>query len=289
MKVGFLGLGNMGRGMATSLLAAGHSLTVYNRTPEKARRLEELGAQLASTPHDAALDAEVVLSMVGDDNASRDVWISTEGALQGLPKEAMVIECSTLSHEWVDELSRTVQASGHAYLDAPVTGLPDAAAAGALTLFLGGDTATIVKAEPVLSVISERQIHFGDIGAGTAYKLIVNLMGSIQILAAAEGLVVAEKAGLDPRTVADALSTGGAASPTVARVANQMVEGTFDRDVVFSTLWRLKDTLYGTEFARKMGLNSALASSTLDSFQQVADAGYSQSSESKVIDLVRKS
>jgi len=278
----------MGRGMAGCLLDAGHTVTVFNRTAARTESLIARGAKHASTPQEAAQGADAVISMVGDDTASKAVWTSGDGALDAMCAGALVLECSTLSHDWVLELFSKSRNRGLAYLDAPVTGLPTAAAGGELTLFLGGDPDVIEQAQPVLAPLCERQIRFGDVGSGTAYKLIVNLMGSIQIVAAAEGLAVAEKAGLDLNQVADALGSGGAGSPTVARLVDQMVDGRFDENVVFSTLWRLKDTRYGAEFARKMGLESELNNATQGNFQAVADGGFAPQSEAKVFDWVRK-
>ena len=129
--IAFLGLGNMGRGMATRLLAAGHSLQVYNRTVGNAEVLLRLGARGFATPRAACEGADAVFVMVSNDAASRDVWTGPEGALTAaLAPRAFAIECSTLSHAWVLELAALARGRNLRYLDAPVTGLPDAAAAG---------------------------------------------------------------------------------------------------------------------------------------------------------------
>ncbi|WP_020591473.1 NAD(P)-dependent oxidoreductase [Kiloniella laminariae] len=288
--IAFLGTGLMGSGMAACLLRAGHELRVYNRTADKAAGLVAQGAVLAHSPAEAVRGAEVIFSMVGDDAASRAIWNGPSGALAGkFQPGALAIECSTLSHDWVLELAGSVAKAGLAYLDCPVTGLPDAAANGNLTLFLGGDKETIDRALPFLEVISTDQIHFGPLGAGTAYKLIVNLMGSIQIAAAAEGLVTAERAGLDLELVAQALACGGCGSPQVARNAALMARGEHDKDVVFSTRWRQKDTDYGLRFAAKMGLDQPLGAQALAAFNAVLDDGHAASAETRVIESLRKS
>ena len=287
--IAFLGIGNMGSGMALRLLEAGHSVHAYNRTRSKVLGLVEKGAILAETPRQAAEGADAVISMVGDDLASRTVWLGNNGALSANPaKHAMMIECSTLSYDWVIELSTIVKDGNFSYLDCPVTGLPDAARAGDLTLFLGGDSQVISAAQPYLTPLATRQLHFGEIGAGTAYKLIVNLMGSIQIVALAEGLLVAEKAGLNLDLVAEALGIGGAGSPNVRRNSKQMVAADHENNIVFNAGWRLKDTKYGVEFAHKMGQEPALGEIAEEAFPRVVRAGYSHLSESKVIDILRK-
>src|ERR1700728_2898806 len=142
-RIAFIGLGKMGLGMAGRLLAAGHQLRVYNRTPEKAAPLMGAGAWLCATPGEACGSADVVISMVADDAASRAVWLGEEGVLAAMAARAgaFAIECSTLSHEWVSELSAAARSCGLRYIDAPVTGLPDNAVAGDLTLLVGADPA----------------------------------------------------------------------------------------------------------------------------------------------------
>ncbi|WP_120497410.1 NAD(P)-dependent oxidoreductase [Kiloniella sp. EL199] len=288
-RIAFLGTGLMGTGMAGQLIDAGHNVHVYNRTHERAMPLVNRGATLATSPAMAAQDADAIFVMVGDDIASKAIWMGPEGVLSAnLKPGTLAIECSTLSHDWIEELFIAAKTSGLDYLDCPVTGLPDAAANGQLTLFLGGEQSTIEKASPYLEVISSNQLYFGPVGSGTAYKLIVNLMGSIQIAAAAEGLIAAERAGLDLELVAKSLGMGGCGSPQVARNAPLMVEGQHEKDVLFSTKWRLKDTDYGLKYAHKLGLNPQIGSATLDAFQGAMDDGYSASAETKVIDALRK-
>ena len=186
-RIAFLGTGVMGVGMARRLMAAGHDLSVFNRTVEKTRPLVEQGACLAMTPRDAAEGADVVFAMVGDDEASEHVWMGAlDGALAAnLKPGTIVVECSTLSHDWVMTLSAFVQAAGHTYIDCPVTGYPHMAGKGELTLFVGAEEADLERARPFLSPLCTEIIHFGPIGNGTAYKLMVNLMGSVQNAGAA--------------------------------------------------------------------------------------------------------
>ncbi len=286
--IGFLGTGNMGAGMAARLLQAGHHVSVFNRTQSKTVALVEKGAVLANTPKQAAQGADAIIAMLGDDDASRAIWLGDEGALAAQSaKQAVVIECSTLSHSWVLELAQFVQSRGQAYLDCPVTGLPEAAATGELTLFLGGDKQTIDLAQDFLKPLSLAQIHFGDVGSATAYKLIVNLMGSIQIAAAAEGLLLAEKAGLDLNLVAKTLGTGAAGSPQVARNSKLMVEAEHDNNVLFNAALRLKDTQYGVKLADQLGQQTPLGAVAEEIFQKLIDAGFGQLAESKVSDVLR--
>ncbi len=287
-RIAFLGLGNMGTGMARRLVAAGHQVAVYNRTPARAAPLRRLGATLAATPRAAAEGAEVVFSMVGDDAASRHMWLGRDGALAArTAPRAFAVECSTISHVWLARLAARAKMCGLRFVDCPVTGLPDAAAAGRLTLFVGAAPADLKALEPVFAAIATEIVHFGPVGAGNAYKLIVNLMGSIQIAALAEGLVIAERAGLDLRQVAEALAKGGSASPQVVRNAPLMIKGGHERKVVFSGKWRLKDTLYGLAHARARGVPSAMGAGAARAFRFLVEDGVDGQNESKLIDAVR--
>ncbi|HEX6512916.1 MAG TPA: NAD(P)-dependent oxidoreductase, partial [Chloroflexota bacterium] len=224
--VAFIGLGKMGIAMASRLLAAGHRVSVYNRTAAKAHPLLERGARLASSPRDACADASAVFSMVADDAASRAIWLGAEGILTAeLARGALAIECSTLSHDWVLDLASRAAGQGLRYIDSPVTGLPAEAAAGALTMLVGAAAEDLERARLLLGAMSNRIIRFGGVGTGTAYKLIINMVGAVQIASAAEGMALAKRVGLDLATVADAVAAGQAASPQVVRNVRRIVAG----------------------------------------------------------------
>ena len=287
-KVAFIGLGAMGCGMAARLLDAGFEVTVYNRTAEKAQNLANLGAHVAVTPREAVNGAQAIFSMVSDNWASHQVWLGEDGMLKGeFEPGALVVECSTLSHSWVLELAGKTKAKGLKYIDAPVTGLPEAAAAGELVLLVGSKMDHLDEARRFLIPLCKEIMHFGEVGTGTAYKLIVNLMGAVQIAAAAEGLAMAEKAGLDPLLVVNAICSGQAASPQVARNIKRMANGQHEHDLVFSGSMRLKDAIYGVQLADKLGAGVDFGNVAAGSFQELADKGFGGLNECKVIDVMR--
>ncbi len=288
-KVAFIGLGNMGQGMARCLLDAGHELSVWNRTAGKAEALTTAGARAASSPRDAVEGAAAIFSMLGDDDASRSVWLGDNGVLGGRPAEnAFAIECSTLSYGWVGELAEAVAARGLRYLDCPVTGLPDAAAAGDLVLLAGCSETVLADAGPFLNAVSKQVFRFGPVGAGTAYKLLVNLMGAVQIAGVAEGILMAEKAGLDLEAVGQALEIGQAASPQVVRNLRRMVADDHDENIVFAGKLRLKDTAYGIDLARRLGVDAAFGETALANYSALVEGGDGDVNESKVIDAMRR-
>jgi 3-hydroxyisobutyrate dehydrogenase len=287
-RVAVVGLGNMGLGMAARLLTGGHQLSVYNRTAARAEALVRQGARLSATPKDACEGVDAVISMVADDNASRAVWLERDGILAAnLRKDAFAIECSTLSHDWVMQLARRATALGLRYIDAPVTGLPEAAAAGSLTLLVGASVADLSAARGLLGTLSERVIRFGPIGAGTAYKLIINMIGAVQIASAAEGLAIAERAGLDMAAVADAIATSQAASPQVVRNIRRMAADDHEQNIAFTSALRLKDIEYGLRFARAAGIGSPFGALAERIYRQLCELGHDRANESKVIDVCR--
>lgn len=287
--VAFIGLGNMGLGMANRLLEAGHDLRVYNRTSSKAANLERVGATRCLTPREACTDAEAVFAMTADDTSSRSVWSGPDGVLAAqLAPRAFAIECSTLSYKWVMELADAARARNLRYVDAPVTGLPDAAAAGELTLLLGADAADLESARPLLTAICNRILHFGAVGTGTAYKLIINLMGAVQIASLAEGMALAERIGLDLNAVANAISSGQAASPQVVRNARRIVADDHDRNVVFTPVLRLKDVDYCLKLAQSIGMRAPFGEVAAGQLQQLIELGYSRDNESSIIEVARR-
>jgi 3-hydroxyisobutyrate dehydrogenase len=278
----------MGSRMAARLLAAGHEVRVFNRTASKASELLARGAIHADSPREAADDADAVFSMVSDDAASRAIWLGPDGVLAArLHPAAFAIECSTLSHDWVRQLSQEATALGLRYLDAPVTGLPDDAAGGALTLLVGAEGEVLEHARPLLDPLAGRIIHFGPSGAGTAYKLIINMIGAIQIASAAECMALCERAGLDVSTVAEAVSTGQAASPQVVRNVRRIAAGDHRTNIVFTPALRLKDVDYALRFARELGLGAPFGELAARLLRQLCALGHADLSESALIEVAR--
>jgi 3-hydroxyisobutyrate dehydrogenase len=220
--------------------------------------------------------------------AAATVWTGDYGALSAATADdALAVECSTLSHDWVLAFKPTAEAAGFRVVDCPVTGGPDDAAEGALTLLVGAEDADLEAARPLLEPLSTEIIHFGPVGTGTAYKLMVNLMGTVQIVALAEGLLITEKAGLDMETVDNALGRGSAASRKVIRTSRRMLDADHEQNVIFSGHWRLKDALYGLKLAKKLGQATPLGDAAAEAFQKLVDAGLGDWNESKIIDMLR--
>jgi len=250
-KVAFIGLGRMGHGMAGRYLDAGFEVAVWNRSKAKAEDLIARGARWASSPADAADGADAVVTMVADDAASRAVWLGSDGAASAMKAGTLAIECSTVSYDHALDLAGELRGRDLAYIDSPVTGLPDAAAGGKLTLLVGAEPSDLERARPYLVPLSATIRHFGAVGSGTVYKLINNLMGAIQIAGIAEGLAIAEQAGLDMKLVLEAVETGVAASPQVIRHSKRMAARNFE-GATFTSALRHKDAAYAVRLAESL-------------------------------------
>ena len=285
--VAFIGLGRMGHGMAGRYIEAGFDVTLWNRSRAKAEDLIARGAHWATSPEDAAIDADAVVTMVADDEASRAVWLGKAGAAANMKSGTLAIECSTVSYQHALDMARELGGRGLIYIDCPVTGLPDAAACGKLTLLVGAEPADLEKARPSLAPLSTTIRHFGGVGTGTVYKLINNLMGAIQIAGIAEGLAIAEQAGLDMKLVLEAIETGVAASPQVIRHSRRMAERNF-AGATFTAALRQKDAAYAVTLAESL-LSAApiMGRAAVQSYDR-AKAYAPDDDEGKMIEIVSR-
>jgi 3-hydroxyisobutyrate dehydrogenase-like beta-hydroxyacid dehydrogenase len=283
-RVAFIGLGRMGHGMAGRYLDAGFTVVVWNRSKAKAEDLIARGAQWATSPEGAAIDADAVVTMVADDEASRRVWLGKDGAAATMKAGTLAIECSTVSYQHALDMARELKLRGLIYIDCPVTGLPSAAAEGKLTLLVGADAADLDKARPFLAPISSTIRHFGAVGSGTVFKLINNLIGAVQIASLAEGVAIAEQAGLDMNLVAEALATGAVASPQVIRHSRRMVARDFS-GASFTAALRHKDAVYAVALAEAL-LPSVPVSRAAVSAYEKARAVAPDGDEGQMIEIV---
>jgi 3-hydroxyisobutyrate dehydrogenase len=199
-KIAVLGLGAMGSRIAQNLIGAGYPLTVYNRTQETAQPLIDRGATYAATPREAVENADIVICMVTDDVASRQIWLDREtGAVQGLRKNAVAIESSTLTIDWTKQLAAAIAQHGSEFLDVPVVGSRPQADAGKLIYLAGGETESVNRVRSVLSDAGSTTVHhIGAVGQGMAMKLAVNALFGIQVTALAELLGSLSRTGITP-------------------------------------------------------------------------------------------
>lgn len=285
-RIALLGSGIMGAGMAANWLNKGFGLTVYNRTRSKAEPLAAQGAHIADTPRQAAESAALVVAMVGDDEASRAVWTGADGALSGAAPGTILVECSTLTPDWIRELAEQAGTRGCEFLDAPVGGSKAAAASGQLVLFVGGEAATLEKARPALEAIGQKIHHVGPTGAGATWKLINNMMAAVHLAAVSEGVVLAEKAGLNIQQVASLIVNSATASPIVQGKMHRLTERQYD-NTDFALRWMHKDTRYALTLAEQFHLPVKTVESAAGIFRRAVEKGLGDMDFAAVIEALR--
>lgn len=281
--VAILGIGIMGSGMARRLLSAKFPLAVYNRNREKCLPLAADGAFIAATPREAASRSKIVLSMVADDSASRNVWLGEDGVLAGASPNSILIESSTLSVGWIRELAAAAAALGCHFLDAPVTGSKPQAESGELLFLAGGSVEAIETARPAFSAMGRDVIHLGPIGSGALMKLTNNFLCGVQAASFAEALSLIDAAGLD-REKAMAILTGGApGSGIMKRVVERVTANDFKPN--FALRWMAKDLAYALEGAAGKGVTLPIATAALALFRQAIAEGHGDEDFSAVTKL----
>lgn len=284
-QIAFLGLGMMGRGMAARLLNAGYPVTVFNRTKSKASELVEAGARLAQSPRAAADQADVVISMVADDVASRGMWSGDDGALIGARQGATMIECSTLSVDWVKELASLASARGCDLIDAPVTGSRGPAALGQLNFFVGGDPVVLERVRQIFTPMAKSVTHLGPIGSGAMIKLINNFMCGVQVASLGEALVMIERGGLNREQALAVLTDGAPGSPLVKLIAPRMTTPDYTPNFLLKLM--AKDLGYALSEGEKLSAELATVDAALQVFKKAIAAGHADKDMSAIIEPLR--
>jgi 3-hydroxyisobutyrate dehydrogenase len=285
ISVALLGLGTMGNGMASNLLKAGFPLTVYNRTIAKAEPFAAQGARIAKTPAEAAKGAKLILSMLSDDDASREAWTGVSGALAAAEPGAVLVESSTASPSWIAELANLAKSRGLEFLDAPVTGSRTQAEGGQLVFLVGGSEHALASITPALQAMSKDIIHLGPVTSGAKMKLLNNFLCGVQVASLAEGIVWLERSGLDRDKALQVLKTGAPGSPLLANISARMTSG--ENVVNFLLKLMSKDLAYARTAAEETGVELTTATNARDLFERAAAAGYADRDMSAVIEVLR--
>lgn len=271
-KITVLGMGAMGSRMAISLLKAGHEITVWNRSVAKTDSVVKAGARVANTPRRAVKEAEFVISMVRDDEASERVWLDAEtGALAGLSQNAIAIESSTLSPAWIKELESKFQQRGITFIDAPVAGTRPQAEAAQLIYFVGGDTATFNQTEPILKAMGSTVHHVGGVGNAMAIKLAVNALFAIQVAAMGELISSIRESKLDEAKAIAVITSTPVCSPAAKLAAKAIASGNFAP--LFPIELVAKDLEYSL-VANDNNLTLPLTEATRQVYAEAVNQGY---------------
>jgi 3-hydroxyisobutyrate dehydrogenase len=278
-KIAFLGLGAMGQRMAANLVKAGHAVTVWNRDGAKAEVFCKTGARMVGTPRAAAVGADIVFTMVTDDDAARTVWLDREtGALAGMAPGAIAIECSTVTPAWIRALGAAAADSGVVLLDAPVAGSRPQAEAGQLVFMVGGDSAAFARAEPVLAALAAKVMHVGPLGQGAVLKLAVNTLFAAQLESVAELLGFLGRNGFQAEQAAELLSAFPIVAPPIAGAARMMAAR--NTTPLFTIDLIEKDLGYIIDTAKASGADLPGAESARAAFRKAQGQGLGQSNVS---------
>ena len=249
-NLGFVGLGVMGSRMVQRLLAAGHTVTGYNRTKPKAQWLLDAGMKWGDTPRAVAEAADIIFTMVTNTQALQAVTNDNDGILAGLSAGKIYIDMSTVSPTASRELAKQVETKGAQMLDAPVSGSVTTLQEGKLSIMVGGSPAALEKARPILEVIGPKVTHVGDNGLAVSMKIATNLSLAVQMLAFSEGLLLAQKSGIERKTAVEVLLNSVIASPMVKYrgpfVLDMPEEAWFDVNMM------QKDMLLALEMGRQL-------------------------------------
>jgi 3-hydroxyisobutyrate dehydrogenase len=284
-KIALLGLGLMGSGMAGHLLDAGYPLTIWNRTPGKAQALQARGATLAKSPREAAAGAAVVISMLADVPVCRDVWLGRGEALVDIAPGTVLIESSTVTVEWIEELDRAAKEHGCDLVDAPVTGSKPQAEAGQLLFLAGGSSATVNKVTPILKAMGRDVVHVGPVGSGARLKLINNFLSGSQAAALAEALSLIERSGLDREKALGVLTEGAPGSPLVKLLSARMTARQYEPNFVLRLM--AKDLRYAVSEADHQALDLDMGRAALRVFEHAIAAGQGDDDMSAVVEQFR--
>jgi 3-hydroxyisobutyrate dehydrogenase len=255
MRIGFIGLGIMGRPMAGHLLAAGNELTVWNRSSGGVDVLVEKGAARGASPADVASRSEVVFTMVGDSPDVEQVALGPEGIASGARPGLVHIDMSTISPAVTRSIAERYAGGGIELLDAPVSGGETGATNATLSIMVGGKEDVFERCRPLFEVLGKNITYCGPSGAGQTVKLCNQVIVSVTNMAVCEGLVLAKKAGVEPRTMVEAVKNGAAGSWQLSNLAPRMLEG--DYRPGFKVWHQQKDLRLALEVARALAVPMA--------------------------------
>jgi len=259
MNVGVVGIGTMGAGIVERLLAAGHGVTGWNRTKAKASRLAGAGMSWADSPAGVARASEVILSIVTDAAAVRDVALGDDGIVSGLGSGCVYLDMSTIDPDESRAVAAAFARAGRAMLDAPLSGSPVTLEQGKASIMVGGDRNAFERVKPVLLDIGAKASYIGGSGMAAQMKLAINLLLMVEVIAFGEGIALAEKGGVDREVAVEAMLSSVAASPVLGYRGPFILEGNMPEQALADVNLQQKDMMLVLDLARKLGSPAPLA------------------------------
>jgi len=274
----------MGSRMTLQLLKAGHEVVIYNRTASRAKLLQNKGAIVANTPREAAEQADIVISIVTNVEASQHLWLDKNtGAINGLRGNTIAIESSTLTFDWVEQLAEEIISRGNEFLDAPVVGSRPQADAGELIYLVGGTTEALDKARDVLTILSSTIHHTGPIGTGQIMKLAINALFGIQVSALSEILGMLKKHSIPTKQAITLLNTLPTTSPALKGIGSLIASDSYAP--LFPINLVEKDFSYVLSMAQSTNASIPITKAVLNIYQDAIKKGYGENNIAGVAQL----
>lgn len=271
-RIGFIGLGGMGGGMASRLAESGYELAVYNRTREKAEPVAALGARVADSPAEAARDADVVMLSLSNQDVVEAMLFGPGGAADALREGGFILDLSTVPPAFARDLASRAQGEGKHALDTCVLGAPHHARSGELRVMVGGSEEDFAAVESILNTIGKEVTYLGPNGLGATMKLVLNMLMGVQMPALAEAVVFGERAGLPRDAILKMIAGSGYSSPVMNFRCPMMAERQFGR-VAFALALMEKDMALVVDEAREHGVPMPVAETAKDALSQASEQG----------------
>ncbi len=281
--IGFIGLGRMGSAMARNLAAAGAPLTVFDIQPDLPTALADLGVTKAATPGEVAAGVELLFLCVPSEVESETVLFGEHGVVSGTTAPLPIVDTTTMNRGAAIRLAERAAATGLSYSDCPVSGKPFRAIDGTLTMMFGGTEAAFRDAKPYLDVMGEFVVHCGGLGSGQLMKAINNIIYDVNIAALCEVMPLAVKAGLEPGTLADVLTSGSARSFASEYFVPRILKREFDGD--FSLRAAFKDIVNVQEVAAEHGVSLPVVEAMVKTYQTTIDRGFGDQAKSAMVKI----
>ena len=283
-NVGVIGLGAMGAPIAQNLLKSGHAVTVFARRKEAMAPLISAGANAAASPAQAAGESDVIITMVIDTRAVEEVALGPRGIIEGAKQDSIVVDHSTIDPDGARRIAAALKARGIEMIDAPVSGGAAVAAAGRLTIMAGGDERAFDRVRPILQCYGDAIVHIGPSGAGQVAKACNQICTIVNMLGAAEAMLMAERAGIDPGKVKDVLMSGFGASRMLDMQAPKMIARDFDGKV--ESRLHYKDIHIVLAMARALGIHLPASEAAAKVLTELQNRGGARSDTAAVFTVL---
>lgn len=287
MRIGFIGLGVMGKRIAVNIIKNGYKLKAYDLAEDAVEELKQLGADAASSPADTAAGSDIIFTSLPNEGAVSKVITGEDGVLEGAGQGAVIVDLSSITPRVIKEIGRDAAAKKISVLDAPVSGGAVGAENGTLTVMIGGDVRVVEKIRPVLNTFCKKVYHLGELGAGDTAKLVNNLLLGVNMVAVSEALVLGVKAGLDPDVLYDLISqSSGSSYALEAKYPEFISQRNFKPG--FTIDLQYKDLDLALSMSKELGIPLMVGSFAQQIFQLARSSGLGSNDISSIVKVFEK-